>query len=115
MAVTLVCSAALNFDAVICSITTMLYCDFVMGRQEELIVLWLDLDEQFVAQAIDKVNTFFKYGILPGLVGKWHTREASAGPCVLTPSGSDVTSMIPTGIRGRQVVLLWRARRNDRL
>ena len=56
----------------LCMVT---FCDFVMWREDELVIIRIDLDEQFVTEAIDKATTFFKYGILPEVVAKWYTRE----------------------------------------
>ena len=64
----------------LCMVT---FCDFVMWREDELVIIRIDLDEQFVTEAIDKATTFFKYGILPEIVAKWYTRETSP---VLTES-----------------------------
>ena len=43
-----------------------------MSREDELVIILIriDLDEQFVTEAIDKATTFFKYGILPEVVAK---------------------------------------------
>ena len=44
----------------LCMVT---FCDFVMWREDDLVIIRIDLDEQFVTEAIDKATTFFKYGI----------------------------------------------------
>ena len=64
----------------LCMVT---FCDFVMWKEDDLVIIRIDLDEQFVTEAIDKATTFFKYGILPEIVAKWYTRETSP---VLTES-----------------------------
>ena len=38
---------------------------------------YFELDKEFVCEAIGKATTFFKYGVLPELVGKYCTRESS--------------------------------------
>lgn len=50
------------------------YCDFVIWRESELVVIRIERDEAFITDAIDKATTFFKCGILPELVGKWFSR-----------------------------------------
>ena len=55
----------------------VLYCDFVIWLKDELTVLRINLDENFVAKAIRNATIFYKYGVLPELVGKWYTKTAS--------------------------------------
>ena len=50
------------------------FCDFVIWRSDELIVNRIERDDTFLIEASDKATKFFKYGILPELVGKWYTR-----------------------------------------
>ena len=53
------------------------YCDFVVWRASELVVIRIERDEPFLMEAIDKATTFFKYGVLPELIGKWYIRPPS--------------------------------------
>ena len=47
------------------------YCDFVVCSPRELRVF---LDKNFIDSAIDKATTFYKLGVLPELLGKWHSK-----------------------------------------
>ena len=53
------------------------YCDFVICRASELVIIRINRDEVFLTDAIDKATTFFKYGVLPELITKWYTRPSS--------------------------------------
>ena len=53
------------------------YCDFIIWRDSELVIIRINRDKVFLADAIDKVTTFFKYGVLPKLIAKWYTRPLS--------------------------------------
>ena len=50
------------------------YCDFVMWSMDELLVLQIFPDTEFINGAIEEVTSFFKYGVLPELLGKWNTK-----------------------------------------
>ena len=50
------------------------YCDFVMWSMDELLVLQIFPDPEFINGAIEEVNSFFQYGVLPELLGKWNTK-----------------------------------------
>ncbi len=54
------------------------YRDFVIWRENELIVLRIEKDELFLEEAMDKANDFFKYGILPELLANWYTKLQSS-------------------------------------
>lgn len=53
------------------------YCDFIIWRASELVIIRINRDEAFLTDAIDKATTFFKYGVLPELIAKWYTRPSS--------------------------------------
>jgi len=53
------------------------FCDFVIWRSDELVVNRIERDDTFLLEAIDKATNFYKYGILPELVGKWYTAASS--------------------------------------
>ena len=53
------------------------FCDFVIWRSDELVVNRIERDDTFLLEAIDKATNFYKYGILPELVGKWYTAVSS--------------------------------------
>lgn len=50
------------------------YCDFVVWSQDELTILRIQPDIVFFADVIEKVTKFFKYGVLPELLGKWYSK-----------------------------------------
>lgn len=58
----------------------------VIWRGDELAVLKIDPDEDFIRDTIEKATTVFKvhHIILPELVGKWHTQVPSATQAVST-------------------------------
>ena len=58
----------------------VLYCDFVIWRRDELMVLRIHLDEDFITETIKKATVFYKYGVLAELVGKWYTKTQSMPP-----------------------------------
>ena len=53
------------------------YADFVIWRPMELVILRIAKDEVFLNEAMEKATKFFKYGVLPELVGKWYTHVPS--------------------------------------
>jgi len=53
------------------------FCDFVIWRSDELVVKRIERDDTFLLEAIAKATNFYKYGILPELVGKWYTAASS--------------------------------------
>ena len=50
------------------------YCDFVVWRPGELVVLRIFPDKGFIDSGIDKATTFYKFEVLPELIGKWYTK-----------------------------------------
>jgi len=56
----------------------LLYCDFVVWTEKDFVVERIAADKQFFNSAIDTVQQFFVYGILPEIVGKWYTRKPVA-------------------------------------
>lgn len=75
----------------------VMYCDFVVWRVDELVNLRVSRDDEFLKEAMDRATTFFKYGVLPELVGKWYTHPCSETSAVPTqdleqPSSSSATT-----------------------
>ena len=54
------------------------YCDLALWRTSELVAVRILRDDAFLSEAIDKATTFFKYGVLPELIGEWYTRPLSS-------------------------------------
>ena len=50
------------------------YCDFIVWRPHDMVVLRIVLDEHFIDSAIAKAMLFFKAEVFPELVGKWYTK-----------------------------------------
>ena len=67
------------------------YGDFVVWREDELIVERINPDHEFLSSALEKSTEFFKYGILPELLGKWYTKL----PSQLQVSTSESSSVSP--------------------
>ena len=51
------------------------YCDFVVWTEQNIVVERIEADKDFFQHTIDNVEHFFKYGILPEIIGKWYTRK----------------------------------------
>ena len=64
--------------------------DFVVWHEEELVVERIYPDEKIIMSALSKCTNFFKYGILPEILGKWYTRLP---PQVLTSKLSRFVSL----------------------
>ena len=50
-----------------------LYCDFVVWLGKDIIIQRILPDPQFIESALEKSTNFFKYAILPELLGKYYT------------------------------------------
>ena len=55
------------------------YCDFVVWREEEVKILRIYPGEQFMATILEKVISFFKFGVLLELIGKWYSKAPVNG------------------------------------
>ena len=56
------------------------YCDFVVWKEDDVIILCLNPDSDFITDVIEKVTAIFKHGVLVELLGKWYTKTpASSG------------------------------------
>ena len=51
------------------------FCDFVVWTEKELHIERLTLDETLITSALPTAKKFFKFCILPELLGKWYTRQ----------------------------------------
>ena len=54
------------------------YCDFVVWTEQNVVVERIEADKDFFQNTIDNVEHFFKYGILPEIIGRWYTRKPVA-------------------------------------
>lgn len=65
------------------------YADFVVWRESELVVLRIEKDDSFLEEAMHKATDFFKYGILPEVLGRWYTRNPTTTPELTSSSSSE--------------------------
>ena len=72
------------------------YCDFVVWRPTEIAVIRIIPDKTFIDSAIDQATAFYKFGVLPELIGKWYSK-------IPTFSGSDSSLQIATNISNETV------------
>ena len=75
-------------------LTNACYCDFVVWSPDELAILRIEPDDYYIAQAFDNATAFFKYGILPELVGKWYTKAPVYRHVLVTANGQDFSTDI---------------------
>ncbi len=66
--------------------------DFVVWGKTELVILRINFDEDYISEAIRKAALFFKYGVLPELIGKWYTRKVSMSNDAMPFEESETTS-----------------------
>ena len=52
------------------------FCNFVVWKKDELIVMHIHKDEGFIRNATEKATYFYKQCVLPELLGRWHTTSA---------------------------------------
>ena len=69
----------------------VLQCEFVVWTEGGVSVESIPVDTEFLESVIEHVTGFFKYGILPEIVGKWYTRKpiADSQGVVQLPSSHD--------------------------
>ena len=49
--------------------------DFIVWRENELVVERIPIDEAFLTDALEKATEFLTYGILPEIFGKWNSKS----------------------------------------
>ena len=57
------------------------YCDFVMYSENDLVVLRVLPDPEFIKSAVEDVTMFFKLAVLPELVGKFFSKTIQGTSC----------------------------------
>ena len=57
------------------------YCDIVVWSEKDIIIKRIFPDLEFIESALDKSTLFFKYAILPEVLGKFYTRLPSKIDC----------------------------------
>ena len=48
--------------------------DFIVWRENELVVERIANDDTFLTEALEKATNFFKLGVLPEVLAKWYSR-----------------------------------------
>ena len=76
------------------------YGDFVVWKEN--VILRIDLDEDFVNAAIQKVTLFYKHGVLPG---KYFTREAPRPD--MSTATPEPSSLISAEVSDSDVIEKW--------
>ena len=51
------------------------FCDFIVWRENELVVERIHIQKAFLSDALEKATSFFTYGVLPEILGKWYTKS----------------------------------------
>ena len=54
------------------------FCDFVVWTPQGMHVERIFRDVDFFEEAVENITSFYKYGVLPELIGKWYSKK-----CVL--------------------------------
>lgn len=57
------------------------YCDFVVWTEKGVSMERIEVDPDFFVDVAEHVEHFFKYSILPEIIGKWLTRKPVADAC----------------------------------
>jgi len=55
-----------------------MYGDFIVWSKEGTLIERIERDTTFMDAQKENVTHFFKYGILPEVIGKWYTRKPVA-------------------------------------
>lgn len=72
------------------------YCDFVVWSEKGAIILRINPCDVFITSAIKKATEFFKYCILPELIGKWYSK-APTYHCKHVPSREPLVDITSNG------------------
>ncbi len=64
------------------------YCDFVMWTEQNVVIERITTDRDFFDSLIEHIEHFFKYGMLPEIIGKWYTRKPIADSTGIVPQPS---------------------------
>ena len=54
------------------------YCDFVVWTKKGVVIERIAADKEFFEGILDNIKSFFIYGMLPEIIGKWYTRKPIA-------------------------------------
>lgn len=65
------------------SICQVDYADFVVWTPGGIHVEHILHDEGFFIEAVDKISSFYMYGVLPEIFGKWYTSSQFSLPVSL--------------------------------
>ena len=70
------------------------YPDFVVWTQVGIHIEHVYPSVKFFDQTVEKVNEFYKYGVLPELIGKWLTRQCILPPDIQVQYHNQVTILV---------------------
>ena len=66
-----------------------LYCDFVVWSEKDIVIERIVPDRELIESALEKATIFFKYGILPEVLGKYYTKLPSTTDNLMTVSNDE--------------------------
>jgi len=66
-------------------VTGRSFCDFVVWTKEEIHIERITLDEALIKSALPVAEKFYRFCILPELLGKWYTRQQTPRNSVQSP------------------------------
>ena len=49
--------------------------DFIVWRENELVVERIHIEKAFLSDALEKATSFLTYDVLPEILGKWYTKS----------------------------------------
>ena len=78
------------------------YCDFVVWREEELVIQRIVRDNDFIMDAFSKCEQFIKLAVLPEMLGKWYTKKSTSTIAVESTKPDSAVSMKPDSEQGKQ-------------
>ena len=66
-----------------------LYCDFVVWSEKDRVIERIVPDRELIESALEKATIFFRYGILPEVLGKYYTKLPSTTDNLMTVSNEE--------------------------
>ena len=75
-----------------------LYCDFVVWSEKDTVIERIVPDMEFIESALEKATKFFRYGILPELLGKYYTKLPSTTENLMTELNDQEETSVPTQV-----------------
>ncbi|XP_072041956.1 uncharacterized protein [Amphiura filiformis] len=90
-------------------VTKKPFCDFIVWSQGGILVQRIYRDDEFFMSHLPAVTHFFKYSVLPELVGKWVTRQivSNVEGIVEVPEGEGNTGAVTASEGDTDAGRLW--------